>query len=392
MISYGKQSIDQSDIDAVVEVLKGDCLTQGPAVEIFENDFKHHYGSKHACAVSNGTAALHLTGLALGWQPGDIVITSPITFLATANCIVYAGATPDFADIDPVTYTIDPNKVEEKVRSFQSKGKNVRAVIGVDYAGHPCDWKSLRVLAGKYDLQLVNDNCHALGASYFGDKQYAGKYADAVTQSFHPVKHITTGEGGSVMTNDPVIDEKVRRLRTHGITKGNAKFSNQHSALYEPWYYEMHDVGYNYRITDFQCALGSSQLKKLDQFVQKRRKIANIYDKSFSIVDNLKIPKANNSAKHAYHLYPLQIDFDKLKITKSEFFKKMKESGINLQVHYIPVHLQPFYQKNYGFNTGDYPLSESFYRNEVSLPIYPIISNDDIEMVINEILKIIMSA
>ena len=385
MISYGKQSIDQSDIDSVVEILKGNWITQGPAVKKFEDELKNYFDSNHVCAVSNGTAALHLTGLSLGWQAGDIVLTSPITFLATANCIVYAGATPDFVDIDPITYTIDPNQVEDKIKFFQSKGKKVKAVIGVDYAGHPCNWKALREIADKYELQLVNDNCHALGATNFGDKQYAVKYADVVTQSYHPVKHITTGEGGAVLTNHSAIDKKVQRLRTHGITKDLDQLEKNDG----PWYYEMHEMGYNYRITDFQCALGSSQLKKLDQFVQKRRKIANIYDKSFSIVDNLKIPIAHNSVKHAYHLYPLQLDFDKLKITKSEFFKKMKESGINLQVHYIPVHLQPFYQKNYGFNTGDYPLSESFYRNEVSLPIYPDLTTDDVSLVLNNIMEII---
>jgi perosamine synthetase len=383
MISYGKQSIDQSDIDAVVNVIKGDWLTQGPAVETFENDLKNYFGADHACAVANGTAALHLTGLALGWQPGDIVITTPITFLATVNCIVFSGAIPDFVDIDPVSYTIDPNQVEEKIKDYQSKGKNVKAIIGVDYAGQPCDWKALREIADKYDLQLINDNCHALSASYCNDKQYAVKYADVVTHSFHPVKQITTGEGGVVLSNDPSIDEKVRRLRTHGMTKDPDQLENNDGL----WYYEMHEVGFNYRITDFQCALGSSQLKKLDQFVQKRRKIANIYDKSFSIVDNLKIPIAHNSVKHAYHLYPLQLDFDKLKITKSEFFKKMKESGINLQVHYIPVHLQPFYQKNYGFNTGNFPLSERFYKNEVSLPIYPNLASDDVSLVVNNIME-----
>ena len=188
MISYGKQSIDQADIDSVVEILKGDWLTQGPAVEVFENGLKKYFGAQHACALSNGTAALHLTGLALGWQPSDIIITTPLTFLATANCIVYAGATPDFVDIDPVTYTIDPNLVEERIKYHQSKGKEVKAIIGVDYAGHSCDWKALREIANKYELQLVNDNCHALGARYFGDKQYAVKYADLITQSYHPVK------------------------------------------------------------------------------------------------------------------------------------------------------------------------------------------------------------
>ena len=385
MISYGKQSIDQSDIDAIVKVLKGDWLTQGPAIKTFENDIKDYFGSNYACAVANGTAALHLTGLALGWQKGDTIITTPITFLATANCIVYAGAIPDFVDINPISYTIDPNQVEEKIKTYQSNGNKVKAVIGVDYAGQPCDWKALREIADKYDLQLVNDNCHSLGSSYFGDKKYAVKYADVVIQSYHAVKHITTGEGGSILTNNLEIDEKVRRLRTHGTIK-NQKILEKNDG---PWYYEMHEIGYNYRITDFQCALGSSQLKNLEMFIQKRREIAKKYNKSFSNIDSLKIPETHSFFYHAYHLYPLQINFEKLFLTKPEIFKKMKNTGINLQVHYIPVHLQPFYKKKYGFEQGDFPVSENFYRNEVSLPIYPGLSTDDVELVVKSILAII---
>jgi perosamine synthetase len=385
MISYGKQSIDQSDIDAVIKVLKGDWLTQGVAVETFEDDLQKYFGAKHVCAVSNGTAALHLAALSLGWQSNDIIITSPLTFLATANCILYAGATPDFVDIDPISYTIDPNKVEKKLKHYRSIGKNVKAVIGIDFAGHPCDWKALRDIADNYSLQLVNDNCHALGATFQNDKQYAVKYADLVTQSYHPVKHITTGEGGAVLTNNSELDERVRRLRTHGISKNPNLLETNDG----PWYYEMHEMGFNYRITDFQCALGSSQLKKLDNFLEKRREIAKIYDESFFNVDNMKIPKNHNYKQHGYHLYPLQIDFDKLTLTKLEFFEKMKESGINLQVHYIPVHLQHYYQKNYGFNSGDFPVSERFYRNEVSLPIYAELSRKEVRIVVNNILEII---
>jgi perosamine synthetase len=385
MISYGKQSIHQSDIDAVIKVLKGDWLTQGPMIETFENDLKNYFNASYVCAVANGTAALHLTALALDWKPDDIVITTPITFLATANCIVYAGATPDFVDIDPVTYTIDPNLVEEKVKFHKSNNRKVRAVICVDYAGHPCNWELLREIADKYDLQLVNDSCHALGASYYGDKGYAIQYADVVTQSYHPVKHITTGEGGAVLTNNVKIDEKVRRLRTHGMTKNSSQLEKDEG----PWYYEMHEVGFNYRITDFQCAMGSNQLKKLDRFIQQRRDIARKYDESFSKIHSLIIPETQSSIEHAYHLYPLQIDFETLDIKKIDFFNKMKMSGVNLQVHYVPIHLQPFYKKKYGFNNGDFPIAENFYRNEVSLPIFPDLLTDDVSMVINNISEII---
>jgi len=385
MISYGKQSIHQSDIDAVIKVLKGNWLTQGPAVETFEDDLQKYFGAKHVCAVSNGTAALHLAALTLGWQPNDIVITSPLTFLATANCIVYARATPDFVDIDPISYTIDPNKVEKKVKHYRSVGKNVKAILGIDFAGHPCDWKALREIANKYDLQLVNDNCHALGATYLNDKQYAVKYADLVIQSYHPVKHLTTGEGGAILTNNSDLDEKVRRLRTHGITKDPNLMEGNDG----PWYYEMHEVGFNYRITDFQCALGSSQLKKLDNFVEKRREIAKQYNNIFSNIEFIKTPKVQNTVEHSYHLYPLQIDFKKLPLTKVEFFEKMKNTGIHLQVHYIPIHMQPFYRKNFGFNFGDFPIAENFYQNEVSLPIYPDLNIDNINKVVTSIISVL---
>jgi len=384
MIYYGKQSIDQDDIDAVADALNSDFLTQGPEVERFENDLKDYFGAKHALVLANGTAALHLAGLALDWQQGDIIITTPLSFLATANCIVYNGAIPDFADIDPVTYTIDPNLVEEKVKSYRLKGKKVKAVIGVDYSGNPCDWKGLRQIADKYEIQLVNDNCHALGTTYFKDKQYAMKYADVVTQSYHPVKHITTGEGGSILTNSLKIDEKVRSLRTHGMIKDQSQLEKNEG----PWYYEMHELGYNYRITDIQCALGRNQLKKLDIFVSKRREIAQQYNRILKNIESITAPTQPKNVKSSYHLYPLQINFENFPFSKLEFFEKMKSSGIHLQVHYIPIHIQPFYRKNYGFKIGDFPLTENFYQNEFSFPIYPNLSYQDVSRIIDNILSI----
>lgn len=384
MISYGKQTIDKSDIEALVDVLKSDWLTQGPAITNFENDLSSFFGSDYACALANGTAALHLAGLALGWTENDIIITTPITFLATANCILYSGATPDFVDIDPKTYTIEPNLLEEKVDFYRSNGKNIKAIIGVDYAGHPCDWKSLRQIADKYDLILINDNCHAMGSLYDGSKKYAIKYADVITQSYHPVKHITTGEGGSVLTNDKDLIDKIISLRSHGIGKGNDKSELNHN---DPWYYEMEKLGYNYRITDFQCALGSNQLRKLEGFVAKRSSIAEQYNQYFKEINNLIIPFVNHDVQHSYHLYPLQINFKSFEINKRDFFIKMKKSGINLQVHYIPIHYQPFYANKFGFKKGDFPNSEKFYENIFSMPIFPSLSSKDLRFIIDSTIK-----
>lgn len=375
--SYGRQTIERDDIESVIEVLKSDWLTQGPVVKKFEDELSNYFGSKYASAVANGTAGLHLIALSLGWKKGDLIITSPITFLASANCAIYAGADIDFVDIDERTYTLDPDKLEDKIKSHLTKNKNVKAVVAVDYAGHPCDWDALRNLKEKYDFQLVNDFCHALGAEYKNDYQYAVKYADAVNLSFHPVKHITTGEGGAVLTNNEELDKRIKILRTHGMTKDESTLEKNDG----PWYYEMHEVGFNYRITDFQCALGISQLKKLNHFVEKRRAIAKFYDEIFGNDEHFIIPFISDKVKHAYHLYPLQIKFDELKISKKEFFQKMKEKNILLQVHYIPVHLQPFYRKNFGFKKGDFPTAEKFYEREISIPIYPSLTEEDVNYI-----------
>jgi UDP-4-amino-4,6-dideoxy-N-acetyl-beta-L-altrosamine transaminase len=381
--SYGKQTIDEDDIQSVVDALKSDWLTQGPTIQKFEQALNEKFGGKYASAVANGTAGLHLIALASGWKKDDIVITSPITFLASANCAVYAGATPDFVDINEASYTIDPNELEWKLKQYSIRNRKVKAVVAVDYAGHPCDWEALKSLQKKYEFQLVNDYCHSPGAEYKNDIQYAPKYADAVNLSFHPVKHITTGEGGAVLSNDDSFDYRIKTLRTHGITKDDSILEKNDG----PWYYEMHEVGFNYRITDFQCALGLSQLKKIDSFLLRRREIAKFYDEQFGNDERFIIPEVSEDYKHAYHLYPLQLKFDELNISKKIFFSKMKEKNILLQVHYVPVHLQPFYKNNYGFKHGDFPIAEKFYEREFSIPMYPTLLKEDLSYITKSILE-----
>lgn len=380
---YGKQTIDSTDVKSVAKILPSQFITQGPVSQHFEKDLCDYFGSKYASVAANGTAALHLIALGLGWKKDDIVITSPITFLASANCAIFVGASVDFADIDSKSYTIDPNKLEDKIKHYHSNNKKVKAVVAVDFAGHPCDWEALSSLKKKYNFQLVNDFCHALGAEYYNDIHYSAKYADAVNLSFHPVKHITTGEGGAVLTNNEELDRRIKVLRTHGMTKDETILEKNDG----PWYYEMHEVGFNYRITDFQCALGINQLKKLDKFISKRRQIAKYYDQFFSGTNGIIIPEVSKNVKHAYHLYPLQIKFDELGIDKKEYYYRLKNLGVVFQVHYIPVHLQPFYKKTFGFKTGDFPIAEKFYERELSIPIYPTLTKGDLNKISKAIIK-----
>ncbi len=383
--TYGKQCIDEVDVEAVAAALRSDWLTQGPAVESFEKSLSEKLGSTAAAAVSNGTAALHLTALASGWSEGDVVLTTPITFLATANCVLYTGATPDFVDINQKTYTLDVDKLEEKIKYYEEKGKRIRAVIGVDYAGRPCEWKELRFLADKYEFQLINDACHALGASYEKDIRYQAKYADAVILSFHPVKHITTGEGGAALTNNIEFDEKLKALRSHGVTRNRKNLERWEG----PWWYEMHEIGFNYRITDFQCILGMNQLKKLDRFVEKRRRIARYYDNVFGNDERFITPDPGGNASHAYHIYPLQIRFETISITKKELFQKLRSKEIFCQVHYIPMHFQPYYRKTYGYRPGDFPIAETFYSREISIPMHPQLESGDLEYIVETVKKLV---
>ncbi|MDM8542137.1 UDP-4-amino-4,6-dideoxy-N-acetyl-beta-L-altrosamine transaminase [Desulfococcaceae bacterium HSG9] len=364
MIPYGKQYIDESDIEAVVEVLRSDWLTTGPKVAEFENAVADFVGAGHAVAVSNGTAALHTAMYALGIGPGDEVIVPPITFAATANCVVYQGGTPVFADVDPETLLIDPAQVEAKITP------RTKAVITVDYAGHPCDYDTLREIADRHGLALVADACHALGAKY--KDRPVGSLADLNIFSFHPVKHITTGEGGMITTDNEELAGRMRVFRNHGITSDYRQREQQGS-----WFYEMTDLGYNYRITDFQCALGLSQLRKLPGFLEKRRAIAARYDEAYADIPGIIPLSVRLEVFHAYHLYVIRLNSDRL--DRSLFFKSLRDKGIFVNVHYIPVHLHPFYRDRFGTGHGCCPVAEEAYQQIISIPMFPGMSDEDVE-------------
>lgn len=371
MINYGKHTILKRDIEEVTKILKSNHLTTGPTIEKFEDSLINKFGGKYCTVLSNGSAALFLLGKALNWKKGDHVATTPISFIATANCIVSNNASPEFVDIDLKTYTIDPNKLEEKL-----KKKKLKAVIAVDYAGHPCDWESLKYLSNKYNFILINDACHSMGSEYNNNIKYAIKYAHFVTQSFHPVKAITTGEGGAIITNNKKISDKIK------LIKNNSMIRNKNL---DPWEYEIENHGMNYRISDIQCALGISQLKSLNNFIKKRRELAQIYHKELKFNDNFILPYEDKKVLHSYHLFPLQIKFDKMKITKKKMFHALLKKGIRLQVHYKPIHTQPFYEKNFQINRNELENSESFYKNEFSLPLFPSLKKNQLLKVIKEL-------
>jgi perosamine synthetase len=372
MIPYGRQCIDEEDIKEVVEVLHSDWLTTGPKVGEFERAFADVVGAKYAVAVNSGTAALHAAMYALGIGPGDEVIVPAMTFASTANCVVFQGGVPVFADVNPDTLLIDPFSVEDRI------SPKTRAIIAVDYAGQPCDYDTLMKIAGKHNLALVADACHSLGGRY--KDRPVGSLALLNAFSFHPVKHITTGEGGMITTDDSKLSEKMRIFRNHGITTDHKQRENEGS-----WFYEMVDLGYNYRITDFQCALGMSQLKKLPQWVKRRREIACRYDKAFQNISHVMPLSVQTEALHAYHLYVIRLDLD-----RSAVFSKLREAGIAVNIHYIPVHLHPFYQKRFGTKPGLCPIAEAAYERIVSLPLFPAMSDADADIVIDACEKLIL--
>ena len=387
-IPYGRQNITEEDIEAVVNTLKSDYLTQGPRIASFEEAFANYVGSKYAVAVSNGTAALHLCILSLEIKPGDKVITTPITFAASANCVRYAGGEVVFADIDPETYLLDIQKVKDLLAS-SPKG-TYKGIIPVDFAGKAVDMEAFRKLANEYGMWIIEDSCHAPGG-YFedssGKKQYCGNgnYANLAIFSFHPVKHIASGEGGMITTNDNALYEKLLILRTHGIVKDEKKYKNtpafangqDESQIYPNWYMEMQDLGYNYRITDFQAALGESQLKRADDGLKRRREIAKKYFKAFSGKDFIK-GQSGIIEGHAYHLYVLEVE------NRLGLYNYLRENNIYAQIHYIPCHLMPYYRE-LGWKEGDMPHAESYYKHCISLPMYPTLQEEEQNFVIGKI-------
>jgi perosamine synthetase len=369
MIPYGKQSIDETDIEAVIEVLRSDWLTTGPKVEAFEMAFAECVGAKFAVAVSNGTAALHAAMYAIGIGPGDEVIVPAMTFAASANCVVFQGGRPVFADVDPETLLMDPASVE---RCLSAKTK---ALIAVDYAGQPCAYEALADIATRHHLTLVADACHSLGGRY--KEKCVGTLAALNAFSFHPVKHITTGEGGMIATDDSSFVERMRLFRNHGLSTDHHQREAQGS-----WFYEMTELGYNYRITDFQCALGMSQLRKLPQWIRRRREIASRYDAALATLPRTRPLTVRNDAFHAYHLYVIRLDLWGTNIDRGAVFKQLRESGIGVNVHYIPVHLHPFYQARFKTHPGMCPVAEQAYEEIISLPMYPTITDAEQEYVI----------
>lgn len=372
MIPYGKQSIDEEDIRAVVEVLRSDWLTTGPKVAEFEESFARSVGASHAVAVTSGTAALHTAMYALDIGPGDEVVVPAMTFAATANCVVFRGGTPVFADVDPETLLLDPASAGARIT------RRTRAIVAVDYAGQPCDYDALRVLADRNGLALADDACHALGGTYKG--RPVGSLADLSTFSLHPVKHITSGEGGMVTTGDPELAKRMRLFRNHGITTDH----RQREAL-GSWFYEMTDLGYNYRLTDFQCALGASQLRKLPGWVLRRRQIAARYDAAFAGDPGIRPLAVRPDAGHAYHLYVIRLEAREPGKDRATVFQSLRESGIGVNVHYIPVHLHPYYRERFGTRPGDCPVAEEAYERILSLPMYPGMSDGQVDEVVGAV-------
>jgi len=394
MITYGKQWIDAEDIEAVSEVLKSDFLTCGPQVDAFEQEFAAPVGAKHAVAVNNATAALHLAMLVAEIGKGDRLVTSPNTFVSSANCAAFVDATPDFCDIDPETYNLCPKAL---AANWQA---DTKAVVAVAYAGQSPDMPAIAQIARSHGAVVIEDGCHGIGGGFTVDgKDYkigGHPWADITTFSFHPVKTITTGEGGILVTDNDEYARRARLLRSHGITRVTEDFTGlggDSATLQEQggWYYEMQSLGYNYRITDLQCALGRSQLKKLPGFIDRRRAIVAQYNAAFADLPWLQTPQilqSENVAHISWHLYTVQIDFKALGLSRSEAMQRLREQGVGSQVLYIPVHLQPYYRNQFGYGVGKCPNAETYYEQTLSLPLFPKMTDGDVDTVIRSVNKL----
>lgn len=389
MIPYGRHFIDEDDIQAVVDVLRHGALTQGPKISEFERAVTEWTGARHAVAVSSGTAALHLACLAAGVGPGDRVVTTPNTFVASANCALYVGAQPQFADIDPETLNLDAAALARKCAAL----KTVKAIVPVHFAGLPCDMAAIREVAGAYRAVVIEDAAHALGAVY-GDGSRVGNchHSDMTVFSFHPVKIIAAGEGGMVTTNDETLYRKLLRLRSHGINKGDDQFlipeNAAHDGVANRWYYEMQELGYNYRLTDLQSALAVSQMRKLPAFLKRRRELAGEYDRAFQGHGQIRPTQTHGRDASAHHLYVVRIPFDRLKTSRGRLMQQLFEAGIVTQVHYIPVPMHPYYRDR-GHRIGDTPQAERYYREALSLPLYVGLTRDQQQFVVETLQRFV---
>jgi UDP-4-amino-4,6-dideoxy-N-acetyl-beta-L-altrosamine transaminase len=376
-IPYGRQNINEQDINAVIKILQSDWLTQGPAIESFEQSVAEYCGVKYAVAVANATAALHIACLAAELETGDILWTSPNTFVASANCGLYCGAEVDFVDIDPDTYNLSIEALAQKLIQAEREGKLPKVVVPVHLAGQSCEMEKIGALSRKYGFTVLEDASHAIGATYQGKPVGSCQFSDMAVFSFHPVKIITTGEGGMVVTNRQDLYEKLIRLRTHGITRNPELMQGESHGL---WYYQQLELGFNYRITDIQSALGASQMQRLDEFVSRRRHLAARYNQllqDFPLV----LPWQHPDTQSSWHLYIIRLKLDKIAKTHRQVFEELRQAGIGVNLHYIPVHTQPYYQ-NLGFQWGDYPQAEQYYQEAISLPMYYGLSDENQERVV----------
>lgn len=375
-IPYGKQNINQQDIDAVIDILQSDFLTQGPQVPLFEKTVAEYVGAEYALAVNSATSALHIACLALGLQKGDVLWTSPITFVASANCALYCDADIDFIDIDPKTYNISTEALEKKLIQAKLDHKLPKIVIPVHLCGQPCDMEKIHTLSKEYGFKIIEDASHAIGGKYLSDYIGSCRYSDITIFSFHPVKIVTTAEGGMAVTNSCELAQKMDLLRSHGITRNQQLMTKEPDG---PWYYQQVDLGFNYRMTELQAALGVSQMTRLTEFVEKRHAIARQYNEILRDLP-LILPYQLPQTYSGLHLYVIRLKYDQIQYSRKEVFQALRDKGIGVNVHYIPVHTQPYYQ-NLGFKQGDFPEAEKYYADAISLPMYPDLSQEQMNYI-----------